>query len=399
MVAKHQGFCLKTIKESKTSPTEISIIENFDFGSALENVYPLLDIVFSYLNCDELRTCSQVNSSWKDIAINHLEKRIEPSWFTCFKRGTSSSRTTSKCVYSIQKSGNLKHNCVSVGIILIDSRTIRSNKKVCVHTEEDIFSSTSITQYIEKELIPKDVKYCVLSCCRVLSSFQPEINLVDKFAMEGLFLPQIPNISTAMFYYDGNDDPNFQNMVEQNQELKCLLIFTTTRKSSTNRKKIIDDLLTKLVQNNNETVALAGGVLRAVSSPQIFRKKNADVFSIAFWQASDSEADFNAFSCVINGEYLSKVEFTSEVSKFRKRIFLRRHCVAIRICCSAKKNAEEEIVIFSEIFEKVPLLGFYADGEIGWNSSLLKNNSIQQYQNVHHQWSTVFIVMTWGPII
>lgn len=47
---------------------------------------------------------------------------------------------------------------------------------------------------------------------------------------------------------------------------------------------------------------------------------------------------------------------------------LRAHSVAIRICCSAKLEFEDESVIFSNVFPNIPLLGFHADGEIGWNS-------------------------------
>lgn len=47
---------------------------------------------------------------------------------------------------------------------------------------------------------------------------------------------------------------------------------------------------------------------------------------------------------------------------------LRTHSVAIRICCSAKLEFEDESLIFSNVFPNIPLLGFHADGEIGWNS-------------------------------
>lgn len=113
--------------------------------------------------------------------------------------------------------------------------------------------------------------------------------------------------------------------------------------------------------------------------------------------------------------------------QFRIQIMLRTHSVAIRICCSAKIEFEDESLIFSNVFPNIPLLGFHADGEIGWNSlgatedsgknlviritSLLEycifypeygetkaKRSKQKYPKVQHQWSTVFVLISWGSM-
>ncbi|KAJ8967870.1 hypothetical protein NQ317_006186 [Molorchus minor] len=93
---------------------------------------------------------------------------------------------------------------------------------------------------------------------------------------------------------------------------------------------------------------------------------------------------------------------------FKKQVILRTEGVAFRVCCSAKVDPEEELLLFNEFFPNIPLLGLNADGEIGWDCFLSTQYSEdgetkakkpkQKYPKVQHQWSTILVLVTWGSV-
>lgn len=127
MQSDQRGFCIKSIK-LKVPNIEVTPLENFDFSEALESVYPLLEIVFGFLNCNDLKTCCEVKMTWKEVAEKILKKRNKASWFTCYS--TEMSKVKPKV---IKHSDNLNYNNVEMGIILYDFRRIKLNSYICVH--------------------------------------------------------------------------------------------------------------------------------------------------------------------------------------------------------------------------------------------------------------------------
>ncbi|CAG9854487.1 unnamed protein product [Phyllotreta striolata] len=403
---ENKSFCIKSIKRPTIDP-EVYCKENFDFSEALESVYPLLDLIFEYLDCNSLRNCCKVKKSWKDVAENILSKRVQLSWFTCFKGGVNNKSNI------FEHSVNLNFNNVDLGIILYDFRRIKLNKYICVHTDVAELKRRTVPEYFTDELIPHNTDYCVISCAKVTSLFDTNTkNLYHASYFDGLFFPKIPKIRTTMFHCNTFDSSNIQSTVEtyikSNEEIKCLLMFSTT-----DQKKSLYNLLKKLIpENEASSVAVGGGIIRGTktfrqinSTKRVF--SNNDIFSIVFLKEKDVEADFNAFSYIIYGDDLSKNEFADEICKFKESIFLRMHSVVIRICCSAKVAADEEPTIFNKIFPDIPIFGFHADGEIGWNCVLKakefndskSKKAKHHYPNVRHQWSTVFVLITWGTVL
>ncbi|XP_056643659.1 uncharacterized protein LOC130449715 isoform X1 [Diorhabda sublineata] len=397
-----KSFCIKSIKRLVPVPN-ITPSENFNFSDALESVYPLLHIIFDYLDCNDLRTCSKVNKTWKDVAENMLIKRVQSSWFTCYKSEKSNI---------FEYSYNLNYNNVGFGIIFYDFRRIKLNKFICIHSLWGELSRKSVPEYFEDELVPYKTNYCVISCPKVISLFNIKgKNLCQASYFDGLFFPNIPNIRMTMFHCNPVKKENLQNITEayinSNEEIKCLLMFSTT-----DQKKSIYNLLKLLIpENEASTVAVGGGIIRGTKTfrqiqPPTYATKRIyscnDIFSIVFLKERDVQAEFNAFSYVIFGDDLSKDEFTEEIMKFKQQILLRTNTVALRICCSAKIDADEEPLLFSKIFPGIPIFGFHADGEIGWNCILttskredLEESSAKKakhkYPKVSHQWSTVFV--------
>lgn len=134
---------------SNSPNIEISGSEDFDFAKALESVYPILEIVFSYLNYKDLKSCSSVKTSWKYVADTILARRLKPSWFTCYR--TKGKKKTNIFKYS----NELNYNNVGVGIVLYDSRRINLSKFICLHKNTTELSRKSGKSY-------KVVLFCVL---------------------------------------------------------------------------------------------------------------------------------------------------------------------------------------------------------------------------------------------
>ncbi|XP_030767434.1 uncharacterized protein LOC115891153 isoform X3 [Sitophilus oryzae] len=361
MTAHIGTFCIKSIKE-RVSEVNISRTENFCFGEALSSVYPLLDIIFKYLPFSDLRACRDVCSTWREKAEEILLKRTAPSWFTCYKVG-----------------------------------------------------SKGLPEYLEEELVPKSVDYCLLSVPRVVSHFNNDRSVKDiqhhGSIFDGIFIPKIPSVRTVMFHCNPSKkrevEDAVQKYIKKNEQVKCALLFCKTQ--------LLESLYTFLEyiipKNKPRTVALGGGVIRGTKTFQqinpdkkIYTAK--DVVCILFLK--DTTADihnFNAYSCVIRGNDLSKEEFNAELEEFRSNIILKNHSLGFRICCSAKYQ-ETELDSFEEIFPQIPLLGLDAYGEIGWNSYPNANlqNEPQKTKRLKRStvlpiaeniFSTIFILITW----
>lgn len=104
-------------------------------------MYPILEIVFNYLSYKDLKSCSSVKSSWKDVADKVLSRRIKPSWFTCY-------RTNGKKKINVFKhSKELNYNNVGVGIVLYDFRRIKLSKFICLHKNTTELSRKSGKSY------------------------------------------------------------------------------------------------------------------------------------------------------------------------------------------------------------------------------------------------------------
>lgn len=97
------------------------------------------------------------------------------------------------------------------------------------------YSLISVLEYLEEEIISPDVEYCVLSCPNVVSYFDPrskEFNDVGlPSIMDGIFIPKIENIRTAMFHCNAvkkeDIEDSIRPFIRPNEEVKCLLLFST----------------------------------------------------------------------------------------------------------------------------------------------------------------------------
>ncbi|CAH1967034.1 unnamed protein product [Acanthoscelides obtectus] len=410
MSENHEGFCVKSFKY-RIPETNVPPTEDFDFAEALESVYPLLETVFSYLNYQELKICCQVKKSWEEVAETVLSRRTTPSWFTCYKvRGRRKNKG-----HVFKHSTNLNNSNVGTAIILYDYCMIKLHEYICLHTDNFDLSRKTVPEYLEEEIIPQNTDYCVLSCAKVVSCFEAPKEQRSSPSCDiivGLIIPKIPNVRTAMFHYKVNkkDATEIGQYVRENDQVKCLLMFSTRNLN----KSAYNGLLTILIPECfAQMVAVGGGIIMGTKTFQHVKPtkrvySSSDIFCIAFIQDRSIAANFNAYSYVILGDDLTKEDFTKELQKFRSNIKLREKSVAFRICCSAKVGAEEETALVNKVFPNIPVLGFNAGGELGWNcfSNTMKDGGEdgihpkkrikQKYPSVYQQWSTVLVILTWS---
>lgn len=60
---------------------------DFSLGERLQSTYPLLHIVFGYLDYKDLLSASAVSKPWREVASNERRKRQRCSWFSCVEEG------------------------------------------------------------------------------------------------------------------------------------------------------------------------------------------------------------------------------------------------------------------------------------------------------------------------
>ncbi|RZC36668.1 uncharacterized protein BDFB_003077, partial [Asbolus verrucosus] len=326
------AYCSKgrvciTLKKTSQLKAEVDITakENFDFSEALESVYPLLEIVFSYLDYNDLQTASLVKKSWQITANKVLEKRNDVSWITVFRKKRQSY---------VHYSSNYPYNNISVGIILFNYRSVSLN-------------------FLADQVVPYGTEYCVIGCPGVASMFSKKV--VNKSSVplfDSCFIPAIPNVRVSMFYC--NPIHMRDDHIKSNEKLKCLLLFC--------KNGLEDSIYTifehLLPEQDFQNVAIGGGIIRrTMLFPQTsdnykFRKFNT--LCIAFAEDIYSESVFNTSSIVINGNNLTSEDFEDQLLKIHLYLDLRLkvkldgialifQTVVMKLKVTNQKNLERDI--------------------------------------------------------
>ncbi|XP_063910042.1 uncharacterized protein LOC135127533 [Zophobas morio] len=400
------AYCSKgrvciTLKKPSQLKTEVDVAakENFDFAEALESVYPLLEIVFSYLDYNDLQTAALVKKSWQVTASRILEKRNDVSWITVFRKKRQSY---------VHYSKNYLYNNISLGIILFNYRAVSLSDCFCCH--EDVSSrKIKFSDFLADQVVPSGTEYCVIGCPGVASMFSKQvINKSSVPLFDGCFIPPIPNVRVSMFYC--NPIHMRDDHIKPNERLKCLLLFCKI-----DLEESVYDIFEHLLPERDfRSVAVGGGIIRRTvlfpHPPDCLKIRKCGTLCITFAEDMYCESAFDTSSVVINGNNLSSEDFEDELLKFKNKIVIRSNSMAFRICCSAKMRKNHESRIFNKVFPLTPLLGLEAEGEIGWNCFNLPDSgdefeghkpkrAREGYPTVQHQWSTVIVFVTWGHLL
>lgn len=82
---------------------------SFDFGTALQNVYPLLHIIFKHLRYKDLKSASLVSRGWNKCAWDEIVTRSNISW--------AYSKLTGEEITPVLLSENCRHNSTAFAFI------------------------------------------------------------------------------------------------------------------------------------------------------------------------------------------------------------------------------------------------------------------------------------------
>lgn len=96
---------------------------DFSLGESLESVYPLLDLVFSHLSYRDLLSVSEVNKTWREVALKQIKGRQQVAWFSC---------PGDLRIYKLKRSHNLLHCNPRFCIVLIPTWRCSLRTKICI---------------------------------------------------------------------------------------------------------------------------------------------------------------------------------------------------------------------------------------------------------------------------
>lgn len=116
---------------------ELQANSDFSLGESLELVYPLLDLIFSYLSYDDLMSASEVNNSWRDVALRQASGRQQVAWFSC---------PGEHRMYQLKRSHSLLRSNPYFCIVLIPSWRCTLQTKLCVKYSNTYRRTTGICE-------------------------------------------------------------------------------------------------------------------------------------------------------------------------------------------------------------------------------------------------------------
>ncbi|KAK5640112.1 hypothetical protein RI129_010923 [Pyrocoelia pectoralis] len=380
-----QLSCISAIDSLVTA--EVPQKDNFSLGEALQSYYPLLELVFTYLDKSSLQIACRTSSIWKDLATKELNKRIWPTWITFARCG------------ALTCSVGFNHNNVSFGIFAYNPSLVQLNKTLCVHSSLDE-TNMSVTEYLDT-ITETQLQYCVIACASLLPiapSSRVNRCAIDT-AFQGLFIPHIPHVQTYMFEAFPKSVNRLWDEVTPKLQVKCCIIFCS-------QPRFVEPFLSGLLKDQKpESLALGGGIIHSKKSlkmPEGESLKESEIFCITFLQGDDTESNFKTYSVVILNETEDEAGFLKELLKFKEQVVLHKYGIIFRFCCKAKTWRTEESDIIKTHFPDFILFGMDVNGEIGWNTcetfaqvtpKLKRKKGLPQCV---YGWSTVLVLITWN---
>lgn len=92
-----------------------------------------------------------------------------------------------------------------------------------------LFKSILVVEYCSREIVSRNINFCVLTCPKVVSYFSQDIEIRNGSIFDTLFLPEIPGIKTIMFNCNFSklkrNPALLETYIKPNEEVKCLLVF------------------------------------------------------------------------------------------------------------------------------------------------------------------------------
>lgn len=136
-MACNNGPCI-FLTDKKHTQAKIRKTKNFNFGESLQSVYPLLDIIFGYLDSSDLNNAMLVCKEWHKIAIREKQKRNALSWVICKQ----------EAMRSLQTSNDFYYNNIGKGILIRGKKAPSLDKFVCIHSNDGTVRRMTCMQFM-----------------------------------------------------------------------------------------------------------------------------------------------------------------------------------------------------------------------------------------------------------
>ncbi|XP_077289529.1 uncharacterized protein LOC143913542 [Arctopsyche grandis] len=245
----------------------------------------------------------------------------------------------------------------------------------------------------------------------------------------GLSIPKIPGVSvqtvniTKDEYKKDYEICSHIEKIMDKEIIKCLLIFSTNHRYELQEKyveKMISDIDERQRKSHPTSQFAAGGCLVRFSHDQTLRRsdlagRNLVVIVFSVSKSDCDKPQFDAYSTVFsyysNSNDDTMLNFKHKLQKMSRAISLRQHSVCVKLSCFKRKSMfDRESVLFAEHFPNMPIVGCDARGEMGIECMpdevsddeephLKKLRSMDNDSECFHAFSTVILILTWGPLL
>ncbi|GFT60164.1 hypothetical protein NPIL_84901 [Nephila pilipes] len=207
-------------------------------------------------------------------------------------------------------------------------------------------------------------------------------------AMSAIFIPEVSGVTISHFRVNRRNF-DMSEFIAENAPVKCILVFLTSRGARSANKLVQSCLL-----HNKDLKMAVGGAI-------VDRTEGLLGSVVAF-----SGPNVEAASIIINVND-KKEEIIAKFETFQETGLLNHMCFAYMFACVGRgfifhEDFNVESKLFCKMYPKVPLVGVYGGGEIGYNylpnfqmEKTLKTGAFARYQRKFlHGYTSVFVLIS-----
>lgn len=368
-------------------PPQIPATPGFDFNEALENLFPLTDMICVHLEYQDLLSVSDISDTWKISAKKELSKRDKISWI-CLNGS------------QIEMSDNFKEMDRRNSLFFYAFPNLVLNKEVCMHKDEA--ESMPFYAFLDEHIMRQHKYSKNYACISVkdipLCEIGKKKTKLSTYYCIGVMFPVIPNIRILKFYYKLNPATNIKDVLRNDEVVKALIVFGIT-----NPKKELKKLNKDLRAWQGDTFALGGGLVWGINVISPHRQSfvmPSSLYCIAFVEENRFDHTFFSATAIIRESH----SFEFRLNSFQQSVEHREQSVMFRFCCIEKiENLEDKLIRY--YFPNIVLIPMRVNGEIGYDYNWRYSKTPKPVFNHRDgsgfclEYTTVLVYLTWGDLV
>ncbi|XP_008217695.1 F-box only protein 22-like [Nasonia vitripennis] len=353
-----------------------------------ENIltYDVLRIIFEYLSAKDLTYAAHLCRIWRDAANKELATRRTPECHL------------GNCEFRITQTENEN----SYQRLLCNKLRIKpAFAFICAKMEKD------------REWTPNGCfcaalpKSCITIQMGGYQVIENDSNIPEsRYGVTvSAFFPQIPGLSLETYqlhfnsFKESTDEDihsHANKIVKQllppddgSENKRCIILLANEHGYKFNR------LVLKGIQKKYKpgTISLWGGICVDLRQCHDFKDEFPTCSRQIYWTSmSITSPSLESYSLVIPQSCRQELQMIEKLEKLRKNIKLKKLSLGFMFACIERvKRKDLEIKVFKKVFPEVPLFGLHGDGECGLDTLSTKRDS-----ELHHSYSTIFLILTYS---